>query len=257
MNIQSSMMQANPHFDGAALGWRYSAITRAKADFDGLPNDDAWLVHQGPAHLDVVVIDVATHKRRVLGSEIQNAIADTFVAATAHAGPAEIIAAAHFRLTTLLRERDARGVACLLIVRLLADGRCEWAHVGDTVLIRWQSAKWWRRSILRPLNTRHRRGHGLTQCVGSERKGGPLIEEGCVVATPGERLLLASDGVFHDAITLRAIHQWVDAHHRQRDVLLPRDLAEKIEAEARMTQPDADDTTLIVIERMTRRTPPC
>lgn len=233
----------------ARFGWRYAATTRAKESQLPEPNDDAWLVRFGQEHLDMALVDVATHKRGITGLQIQEIIGKTFNEMSFHATPSEIIAETHVRLANELSLRQANGVACLLIVRLARNGNCQWAHVGDAVLLRWQAPNLWRRSKLDLLNTRHRRGQGLTQSVGTQSKNGPCIEEGSFVAGRGDKLLLASDGVFHDAIQLKTIKTWVDTHHQYRELALQSDLVRKVETEARLSQPHPDDSTLILIER--------
>lgn len=238
--------------DGSWLGWRYAATTRAKGylDVTSEPNDDAWRIRRAPEHLSIAVIDVATHKRGISGAEIQAALTQAFDTASSNAMPAEMISMAHASLAAELRIRGAKGVACLLIVRLERDGHCHWANVGDAALLLYRPANLWRRGKLKLLNTRHRRGHGLTQCVGTAATGGPRVEEGGFPMACGDRLLLASDGILHDAMRLSSLRRWLDAHHRQRNLLLPADLARKIEAEARFSQPTLDDTALVAVERM-------
>ena len=237
--------------EGAHLGWRYAAITRAKTICGerSESNDDLWLIRYGPDHLNVAVIDVASNKRGISGIEVQEILESAFRETSVHASPAEVIALAHAHLAAERARRQAQGVACFMIARLARDGEVLWAHVGDAALCRWRPQTWWRRSGLGLLNARHRQGQGLTQSVGTRAAAGPRIEEGCFKARPGERLLLASDGVFHDAIGLKVLKRWIDAHHRSRGELLPIDLVRKVESEARFTQLHADDSTLLLVER--------
>lgn len=241
-----------PVRQGAWLGWRYAAATHGKDSDCSHPNDDAWLVRCAPAHLSIGTLDVATQKRGINGIEIQAAIVEAFAGSSLNASPAEIISAAHARLAAELARRQARGVSCLMIVQLNNDGYCTWAHVGDAALLLYRPISLWRRSRLKLLNTRHRLGHGLTQSVGIASPRGPRIEEGGFKTSTGDRLLLATDGVFHDSMRLPMLKRWLDEHHRQRHLLLPADLVRKIETEARFTQPQPDDSTLVIVERTTR-----
>jgi serine/threonine protein phosphatase PrpC len=238
--------------DGACFGWRYAAISRPKQEHgvEPGPNDDHWLTRRGgKSHWYAAVIDVATNKVGIDGIDIQSAIQKGFARANANASPAEIVAAAHAAVARELARKRARGVACFMVARLGQNGECLWAHVGDAVILRYQPQTWWRRSRLRLLNSRHRRGQGLTESVGMTAPRGPRIEEGAFMAAPGERVLLCSDGVHHDEMTLTQIKRWIDAYDRRGDELMASDLAQKIEAEARYTQPHADDTTIVVLER--------
>lgn len=237
--------------EGACYGWRWAGLSCAKrADEDSQPvNDDTWLVRHDHARLDLALVDVATQKRGITGQQMQATIATAFAGAGTHDSPAEILAAAHHRLLDQLSAAEARGAACLMVVRLAADGSCLWAHAGDAVLIHWQARSKWRGSRVRLLNNRHRQGHGLTHGVGIQRPSGVQFEEGMLTLDNGDRLLMMSDGVYHDAMTPETIQHWVDAHEQVIDSRLPADLVRKIEAEARFSQPRADDSTLVVIER--------
>lgn len=237
--------------EGAAHGWRWAAISRAKEDSRCPPgaNDDMWRVRVVSGQLWAAICDVATHKRGISGADIHAIIDTALYGASEYASPTEIIVEAHSLLTAELASRQAAGVACLFLLMLTAQGECRFAHVGDSVALRWQPQNWWRRSRLSLVNSRHRRGHGLTQSVGARAPGGPRIEEGVFFARPGERILLATDGVFHDAMTLPRMKSWVDAHERRSDQCLPFDLVRKVEAEARFGQPQADDSTLLLLER--------
>lgn len=255
MSAKPFISSPTPARQGAWLGWRYAAATHGKdqsPDCLPEPNDDAWLVRCSPAHLSVAIADVATQKRGITGVEIQTAIIEAFAGSSLNATPAEMISIAHARLAAELARRGARGVSCLMIARLDRDGNCSWAHVGDAVLLLYRPTTLWRRSRLKMLNTRHRRGHGLTQSVGIASPRGPRIEEGGFKTSTGDQLLLASDGVFHDSMRLPMLKRWLDEHHRQRHLLLPADLVRKIETEARFTQPQPDDSTLVIVERTTR-----
>ncbi len=237
--------------EGACYGWRWAGLSCAKrADEDSQPlNDDTWLVRHDHARLDLALVDVATQKRGITGQQLQTTIATAFTEAGTHDSPAEILAAAHHRLLDQLSAAEARGAACLMVVRLAADGSCLWAHAGDAVLIHWQAPSKWRGSRVRLLNNRHRQGHGLTHGVGIQRPSGVQFEEGMLALDNGDRLLMMSDGVYHDAMTPETIQHWVDAHEQVIDTRLPADLVRKIEAEARFSQPRPDDSTLVVIER--------
>lgn len=227
--------------------WRYAAQTVGKDE----NNDDTYLVQRTHDALTVVLIDVATHKTGVTGAEIQSSIAESMRCASPNASPSELIGDTHSVLSHYLAQHNARGVAAIMVLRLLPDGNCLWAHVGDTVLLLWQpvyQSGTSSRLILR--NERQRRGNALLQSCGMRRAITPMVEEGCLKLEPGQRLLLASDGVYHDAMTLAAMKSWVDAYSRLSDVLMPSDLVRKIDTEARLTQPQADDRSLIVIERM-------
>lgn len=239
--------------EDAWLGWRYAAATTAKRNDPGIGdpfNDDAYLVHHVPDALYLCVVDVATRKSGITGANIQAAIISSFVGASSNASPAEIIAAAHTRLSKDMERRSAKGGACLLIVRAAANGECNWAHVGDGVMLRWKSPRrWFAKSHLELLNTRQRKGQGLLFCVGMRRVPTPLIEEGSFIARPGERLLIASDGIFHDAMETGQLKAWIDAHQRIAPARLTSDLVRKIDVEARLSEPIADDRTLIILER--------
>ena len=250
--FQTSFLPKTAHAgEGAARGWRWAGLSCPKSLGDGTvqANDDAWFARSGDTTLDLAVVDVATQKRGITGVAIQEILQQTFQDADRHVSPGEILNDAHGRLLDQLKATHAKGAACLMIVRLDADGHCQWAHAGDAVLAHWQPPTTFRNSRLHLLNTRHREGHGLTQGVGIQRESGVQFEEGMLTLAEEDRLLMMTDGVFHDAMTIDGIRHWIDAHELSADTCLPCDLVRKIEAEARFTQPRADDSTLVLIER--------
>lgn len=239
--------------ENAWLGWRFCAMTSPKStisdDAPSLQNDDTYLIRCTPDALELWAIDVATRKSGTDGDAIHSVIEQVSRSASTHAAPSEVIAEAHRSLTAYLERRNARGAAALVCVRLGRDGQVLWAHAGDPALIHWRPANIWSsESRMRLLNTRQREGNGLLQCVGMQRAVTPLVEEGAFRLKQNERLFLLTDGVFHDAMQLGKLKRWVDAYDRLGASSLPSDLARKIDTEARMSQPHADDRTLIVVE---------
>ena len=239
--------------EDAWLDWRYAAASTAKSPDSGEVvsfNDDASLAHHVTDALYLGVVDVATRKSGITGAEIQAAINSALASASSKASPAEIIGAAHCHLSSELGRRSAQGGACLLIVRATSDGTIQWAHTGDGVVLHWKAPRWWTSaSRLELLNTRQRQGHGLVYCVGMRRVPTPLIEEGSLIVRPGDRLLIASDGIFHDAMRLSHLKRWIDAYERNAMAGLTSDLVRKIDVEARLSEPSPDDRTVVVLER--------
>lgn len=234
----------------AALGNRFAGVTRAKCQHaEPRENDDRVQARILPDAVLLGLTDIATTKSGVRGADMHRPIAAALQAAERYHTSAEIVLSAHDRLTEMLLSVGGRGVACFAVARVDAQGCCHWAHVGDTVLLHYRAQTWWRRSSLVQLNTRHRKGHGLTQCIGSRAAAGPRIEEGRLTLAPRDQVLLASDGVLHDDMRLPQIKRWLDANAATAGLRLPMELCSRLEAEARLTQPHPDDTGLLVLER--------